>query len=359
MRKETGTQVVKSDNKSISGDLIGDIRSIIKTARHNVAVTVNAGLTLLYWQIGNRIRQDILKEKRADYGEKIISTLSIQLVKEFGNGFSRPNLFRMVRFAEVFPEGEIVVTLSRQLSWSHFVAILPFKDDLQRDFYAEMCRIERWSVRTMRKKIEGMLYERTAISKKPEKLVEKDLAALREEDRLTPDLVFRDPYFLDFLGLKDTYSEKDLETAILREMESFILELGAGFSFVARQKRITVDNEDYYLDLLFYHRKLKRLIAIELKLGKFKAAHKGQMELYLRWLEKYEKEPDEETPLGLILCAGKTSEQIELLQLDKSGIKVAEYMTELPKRELLEQKFHKAVELARKRLEAKLTESNT
>jgi hypothetical protein len=138
-------------------------------------------------------------------------------------------------------------------------------------------------------------------------------------------------------------------------MESFILELGAGFSFVARQKRITVDNEDYYLDLLFFHRKLKRLIAIELKLGKFKAAYKGQMELYLRWLEKYEKEPGEEIPLGLILCAGKTSEQIELLQLDKSGIKVAEYMTELPNRELLEQKLHKAVELARNRLEAKAT----
>ncbi|GAJ20496.1 unnamed protein product, partial [marine sediment metagenome] len=179
------------------------------------------------------------------------------------------------------------------------------------------------------------------------------LAALRGEDRLTPDLVFRDPYFLDFLGLKDTYSEKDLETAILREMESFILELGAGFSFVARQKRITVDNEDYYLDLLFFHRKLKRLIAIELKLGKFKAAYKGQMELYLRWLEKYEKEPGEETPLGLILCAGKASEQIELLQLHNSGIKVAEYMTELPERKLLEQKLHKAVEMARKRLEAR------
>ncbi len=248
---------------------------------------------------------------------------------------------------------EIVVTLSRQLSWSHFVGILPIKDDLQRDFYAEMCRIERWSVRTLRKKIDGMLYERTAISKKPEELVKKELSALRDEDRLTPDLVFRDPYFLDFLGLKDTFSEKDLETAILREMESFILEIGIGFSFVARQKRVTVDNEDYYLDLLFFHRKLKRLIAIELKLGKFKAAYKGQMELYLRWLEKYEKEPGEETPLGLILCAGKTSEQIELLQLNKSGIKVAEYMTELPKRELLEQKLHKAVELARKRLEAK------
>jgi len=355
MRKQTGKQVAKTGNKSISGDLIGDIRSLIETARHNVAVTVNAGLTILYWQIGNRIRQDILKEKRADYGRKIVVTLSRQLTEDYGNNFNEKNLRRMIQFAEIFSDMEIVVTLSRQLSWSHFVAILPLKDDLQRDFYAEMCRIERWSVRTLRKKIDGMLYERTAISKKPEKLVKKELAALREEDTLTPDLVFRDPYFLDFLGLKDTYSEKDLETAILREMESFILELGAGFSFVARQKRITVDNEDYYLDLLFFHRKLKRLIAIELKLGKFKAAYKGQMELYLRWLEKYEKELGEETPLGLILCAGKTSEQIELLQLDKSGIKVAEYMTELPKRELLEQKLHKAVELARKRLEAKPT----
>ena len=355
MKKETGKQVAKTYNKTISGDLIGDIRSLIETARHNIAVTVNTGLTILYWQIGIRIRQDILKEKRAEYGKEIVVTVSRQLVSEFGEGFTDKNLRRMIQFAEAFPDMEIVVTLSRQLSWSHFVGILPIKDDLQRDFYAEMCRMERWSVRTLRKKIDGMLYERTAISKKPEKLIEKDLAALRDEDRLTPDLVFRDPYFLDFLGLKDTFSEKDLETAILREMESFILELGVSFSFVARQKRMVIDDEDYYLDLLFFHRKLKRLIAIELKLGKFKAAHKGQMELYLRWLDKYEREPGEETPLGLILCAGKTSEQIELLQLDKSGIKVAEYMIELPKRELLEQKLHKAVKLARKRLEGKPT----
>ncbi|MEA3436800.1 MAG: PDDEXK nuclease domain-containing protein [Thermodesulfobacteriota bacterium] len=352
MRKKTGTQIIKAGNKVISGDLTTDIRRLIETARRNVALTVNASLTILYWQIGNRIRQDILKEKRADYGKKIVATLSQELTKEYGNGFNYTALTRMVRFAEIFPETQIVATLSQQLSWSHFKEILPLKKPFQRDFYTEMCQIERWSVRTLRKKIDGMLYERTAISKKPDKLIKKDLAALREEDKLTPDLVFRDPYFLNFLGLKDTYSEKDLEAAILREMESFILEIGIGFSFVARQKRITVDNEDYYLDLLFFHRKLKRLIAIELKLGKFKAAHKGQMELYLRWLEKYEKEPGEETPLGLILCAGKTSEQIELLQLNKSGIKVAEYMTELPKRELLERKLHKAVELARKRLEA-------
>ena len=230
-------RITKTDNKPISGDLISDIRRLIETARQNVAVTVNAGLTILYWQIGSRIRQDILKEKRAEYGREIVVTLSRQLVKEFGNGFSRPNLFRMVRFAEVFPERKIVSTLSIQLSWSHFVEIIPLKDDLQRNFYAEMCRIERWSVRTLREKISGMLFERTAISKKPEVLVKQEIAALRYEDKLTPDLVFRVPYFLDFLGLKDSYSEKDLETAILREMESFILELGVGFSFVARQKR--------------------------------------------------------------------------------------------------------------------------
>jgi predicted nuclease of restriction endonuclease-like (RecB) superfamily len=301
MRKQTRKQVAEIDNRLPSGDLIGDIRRLIESARQNVAVTVNAGLTILYWQIGSRIRQDILEEKRAEYGKEIVATLSQELTKEYGNGFSYSALARMVRFAEIFPDTQIVATLSRQLSWSHFKEILPLKKSLQRDFYAEMCRVERWSVRTLRKKIDGMLYERTAISKKPEELVKKELAALREEDRLTPDLVFRDPYFLDFLGLKDTYSEKDFETSILREMESFILELGAGFSFIARQKRIAVDNEDYYLDLLFFHRKLKRLIAIELKLGKFKAAYKGQMELYLRWLEKYEKEPGEETPLGLIL----------------------------------------------------------
>jgi len=280
-------------------------------------------------------------------------TLSRQLSEDYGNNFNEKNFRRMIQFAEVFSDMEIVVTLSRQLSWSHFVAILPLKDGLQRNFYAEMCRIERWSVRTLRKKIDGMLYERTAISKKPENLIEKDIVALREEDRLTPDLVFRDPYFLDFLGLKDTYSEKDLETAILREMEGFILELGAGFSFVARQKRMTIDDEDYYLDLLFFHRKIKRLIAIELKLGKFKAAHKGQMELYLRWLENHEQQPGEKSPLGLILCADKGIEQIELLQLDKGSIRIAAYLTELPPLELLQKKLHDAIIQARTRLELK------
>lgn len=257
----------------------------------------------------------------------------------------------MVRFAEVFPDLKIVHTLCAQLSWSHFRLIIYLEDELQRDFYAEMARIEGWSVRTLQKKIAGMLFERTALSKKPAKLAKQELAALREEDKLTPDLVFRDPYFLDFLGLKDTYSEKDLEAAILRELENFILELGVGFTFIARQKRITVDNEDHHLDLLFYHRRLRRLVAVDLKLGKFQAADKGQMELYLRWLEKYEQQPGEDTPVGLILCAGKSEEQVELLQLSKSGIRVAAYLTELPPRELLRKKLHEAMTMAKAQLE--------
>jgi predicted nuclease of restriction endonuclease-like (RecB) superfamily len=192
-----------------------------------------------------------------------------------------------------------------------------------------------------------------AISKKPEKLIQQEIKALREEDKLSPDLVFRDPYFLDFLGLKDTYSERNLEDAILHELEKFILELGHGFTFVERQKRMIIDGEDFNLDLLFYHRKLKRLIAIDFKLGKFKASYKGQMELYLRWLEKNEMQEGEETPLGLILCAAGNDEQVELLQLHKAGIKVAEFMTELPSKKLLQQKLHKAVELSKKRMEHK------
>jgi len=217
-----------------------------------------------------------------------------------------------------------------------------------------MCRLERWSVRILQAKIQGMLFERTALSKKPEELARKDLTALRDEDCMTPDLVFKSPYFLEFLGLSDTFSEKDLENSILRELERFILELGTDFSFVARQKRISVDSEDYYIDLLFYHRKLRRLVAIDLKLGKFKAADKGQMELYLRWLDKYDRQPGEEQPIGLILCTGSSAGHIELLELEASSIRVAEYLTELPPRKVLEQKLKAAVAIARERLAARV-----
>ena len=331
----------------VSSQLVHDIRDLIASARQQVAQAVNSSLVILYWNIGKRIKTEILEDKRADYGQAIVSTVSRQLINEFGEGFSDKNLRHMIRFVEAFPEQKIVYTLCRQLRWSHFRHIIYLKDDLKQQFYAEMCRVEGWSVRVLRQKIDGMLYERTALSKKPEKLIKKELEVLHQEDTLSADLVFRDPYFLDFLGLKDTYSEKDLEAAILRELEAFLLELGVGFTFVARQKRITIDKEDFYIDLLLYHRKLRRMVAIDLKLKEFKAADKGQMELYLRWLEKYEKQPDEGLPLGLILCAGKSDEQIELLQLSKSGIRVAEYMTELPPRSILERKLHDAIKKAR------------
>jgi predicted nuclease of restriction endonuclease-like (RecB) superfamily len=332
---------------SFPANLLHDLRGLIASARQDVARQVNSTLVLLHWRIGKRIRQDILKEKRADYGAKIVSALGRQLAIEHGQGFSEKNLWRMVQFAEVFPQEQIVATLSRQLGWSHFKEIIPQEERIKRDFYAEMCRIERWSVRTLRKKIQGMLFERTALSKKPKELISRELKALRTQDKLTPDLVFRDPYFLDFLGLKDRYLEKDLEDAIIRELENFILELGIGFTFIARQKRIQVDNDDYYLDLLFYHRGLKRLVAIDLKLGEFHPSYKGQMELYLRWLARHEQKPGEKPPLGLILCAGKKQETIELLELEKSGIRVASYWTRLLPRKLLQHKLHTALIHAR------------
>ena len=331
--------------------LIGDLRQMIDQARESIASTVNSRLTMLYWHLGNRVRKEILKEERAAYGQSIVASVSRQLTLTYGRSFNEKNLRRMIQFAEVFPESEIVVSLIRQLSWTHFIALIPLKDPIKRDFYAEMCRVEKWNVKTLRNKIDSMLFERTALSKKPELVAQAELEALRTEDRLTPDLVFRDPYVLEFLNLNDRYLEKDLEDAIMRELEQFLLELGIGFCFLARQKRIIIDDKDFHLDLLFFHRKLKRLVAIELKLGDFKPDHKGQMELYLRWLDKHERQSGEQAPLGLILCTGKQREQIELLELDQAGIHVAEYLTALPSKEVLQEKLHKAIEHARQRLE--------
>jgi predicted nuclease of restriction endonuclease-like (RecB) superfamily len=332
--------------------LVGDICRMIEAARRAVATTVNAELTLLHWRIGARIRTEVLGAARAAYGEQVVGELAQRLTRAYGRGFSEKSLRRMVQFAEGFPDEQIVATLSRQLTWSHFVLLLPLEQPLARAFYAEMCRVERWSVRALRQQIDGMLYERTALSRKPKKVVEAQLAALREEDRLTPEMLLKDPYVLDFLGVTDRYLERDLEDAILRELEAFILELGSGFTFVARQKRIQIDGEDFYLDLLFYNRKLRRLVAVDLKVGAFKAEYKGQMELYLRWLDRHEREHGEETPLGIILCAGKRREQIELLELHQTGIHVAEYLTVLPPREELARKLHVAAEHARARLGA-------
>lgn len=250
--------VIQSD-----AGLLADLRSMIEQTREDVARTVNSGITLLYWRIGRRIQTEVLKNQRAEYGQEIVQSLSTLLTSEFGRGFGRRNLFNMIRFADVFPDPQIMQALTAQLGWTHFSIIIPLKDELARDFYGEMCRVERWSTRTLAKKIESMLYERTAISKKPEEVAKAELAALRSNDQLTPDLVFRDSYVLDFLGLQDRYLEKDLEDAILRELETFLLELGNGFAFLGRQTLIQIDSDDFYIDLLFYHRRLKRLIAID------------------------------------------------------------------------------------------------
>lgn len=326
--------------------LLGDIRALIEASRQRAASAVNSELTMLYWRIGRCVHTQVLEGKRAEYGEEVLPVLAGQLVKEYGSSFSVKNLRRMVQFAAAFPEEQIVVSLIRQLSWTHFIALIPLKDLRQRDYYAQMASAERWSVRTLRERIDSMLYERTALSRKPDATIARELATLRDAHRMSPSLVMRDPYILDFLGLRDTWQEGDLEAAISREMESFLLELGVGFTFVARQKRIQIDDDDFHLDLLFYNRKLRRLVAVELKIGEFKAAYKGQMELYLRWLDREEREPDEASPLGIILCTGKKFEQIELLELDKSGIHVAEYLTTLPPRAVLVERLQQATRRA-------------
>ena len=342
----TSTDILPTD--AVVGNLMSDLRQIIDEARIHVASTANYELTMMYWHIGERINRDVLGNERAEYGKQIVATVSRQLQNIYGHkGFEERTVRRMMQFAQQFPNWEIVSPLVTKLSWTHFLTVMPIKDSLQREFYLTIAANERWSKRTLQSKIDAMLYERTALASKPEEVVKQELANVRDNKLLSPDVVFKSPYFLEFTGLNGMYSEKDLEDSLVAHLEQFILELGNGFCFAERQKRMIIDGEDFYLDLLFYHRKLHRLIAIDLKLGRFKAQYKGQMELYLRWLEQNEMEPGEETPLGLLLCTEGSEEQIELLQLDKSGIKVAQYMTELPPRDLLVQQIQKSLEAAK------------
>jgi len=319
-----------------------DVQALILATRERMVIQVNSELALLYWDIGERIRREILGGQRAAYGKQVVATLAQRLKVAFGRGFTQDNLSRMIRLAELFPDRQIVGTLSQQLSWSHFVEILPLSDPLQREFYATMCRAQRWSVRGLQEKIRSGLYERTLLSRNTNELVRQELAKLRDEDRWTPDMVFRDPYLLSFLELADIYDERQLEDAILREIESFLLELGEGFTFVARQKRMVIDGEDFKLDLLFFHRKLRRLVAIELKIGKFEPGHKGQMEFYLAWLDQHERESWEEPPVGIILCTRAGPQQMALLQIGRGDIHVAEYVTQNLPPALMRQKLHEA-----------------
>ena len=341
---------MSNDLTQPSDRLFHEIRQLIDTAKQRAAVAINAEITLLYWQVGKRIQTEVLQGQRGEYGKQIIVSLSIQLTQTCGKGWGEKHLRHCLRLAETFPDEQIISALRRQLSWTHIKTLMYFDDPLKRNFYIEICCLEGWSSRQLQERINSMLFERTAISRKPEETIRYDLEQLQQNQQISPDLLLKDPYILDFLDLSDRYLEKDLEDAILREIEKFILELGAGFTFVARQKRLQIDNDDFYIDLLFYNRKLKRLVAIDLKLGNFRAEYKSQMELYLRWLAKYDQENDEQPPLGIILCTGKKQEQIELLELDKSGIHVAEYLTVLPPKELLQAKLQEAIATARRRL---------
>lgn len=339
-------------------DLLTELRQLIDSARRRVAVAVNAELTLLYWHVGERIHREILGGQRAGYGDEVVAALARHLCAEYGRGWSARQLRLCIRFAQAYPEVQIVHTLCAKLSWSHLRLLAALDNSIQRDFYTDLCQLENWSVRQLQERMQSMLFERTAISRQPEETIAHELQVLRQEQVVNPALLLKDPYVLDFLDLNDRYLEKDLEDAILREIEQFLLELGAGFTFVARQKRLQIDNDDFYIDLLLYNRKLKRLVAVELKIGEFKAEYKGQMELYLRWLARHEQENGENSPLGIILCAGKKQEQIELLELDKSSIHVAEYLTVLPPRETLQAKLHDAIERARLRLPNNLEDGN-
>jgi len=330
--------------------LLEDLTQLIEQAQKHIQSQVNSAMIALYWHIGKSIQNDILKNGRAEYGKSIIKSISNDLTLKFGRGYSRSNVNRMVDFYTKFSTVEISATLSHQLSWSHFVELIKLKDDLQREFYLTMTTNEHWSVRQLSERIDSMLFERTSISRKPEETIINDLQILREQKVMSVDLFIKDPMILDFLSLSDHYSERDLESAILAELQKFILEMGNDFAFMARQKRINIGGEDYYIDLLFFHRKLRRLVAIDLKLGKFKPGYKSQMELYLRWLDKYERQPDEKSPIGLLLCTDKQNELIELMELDKANIHVSSYLTELPSKEILREKLLSSIELAKRRL---------
>lgn len=333
--------------------LFSDVCQIIDGTRSRLAVTVNAEVCWLNWRIGKRIKEDVLYNKRAEYGKEIVKQSADKLTLQYGKGWSDRKLLHCIRSAYIFTEDEIVYAVRTQLSWTHLRSLMFIDDELKRKFYLEMTRIERWDTRTLDAKIDSLLYERTALSRKPGKQIQQELQQIQVTNTLTPDAVFRSSYFLDTLGLADTYSERDLEDAILVHLQSFIKEMGNDFAFLDRQKRITIDAVDYRIDLLFFHRGLKRLVAIDLKLGKFKPEHEGQILLYLRYLNKNDRKEGEESPIGLILCSEGNTEHIEYLMLEDGNIKVAQYYTQLPDKKTLSDKLNKAILIAQENYQSK------
>lgn len=329
------------NNSLVNGNLLfARVSEIIENRKASAASYANQQVTLMFWEVGKYINSTVLDGKRAEYEKRIIATLAQQLVEKYGKNFTERNLYRMMLFAERFNDTEILPTLSAKLSWSHFVELLSLKSKEAWLYYANDAALRNYGVRELRRQISRKAFER------------REIANLQlTEQSAVPFNVFKDPYLLDMFELKDNFVEADLEKAILTGLESFILEFGHGFTFIERQKHMIIDGEDIVLDLLFFHRKLKRLVVVELKIGKFKAAYVGQMLLYLKWLDRYERQEGEESPIGIILCTSAEREKIELLELDKSGIAVAEYWTELPPKSLLKEKIKEIFHEAKERLE--------
>jgi predicted nuclease of restriction endonuclease-like (RecB) superfamily len=328
--------------------IFSNVAQIIEKRKHSAASAANGYIVLMFWEIGKYINSVILETSRAEYGKKILSTVSTKLVETYGNAFVEANLYRMKRFATVFADINSIVDFVPFLSWSHFCEIMRIKDQQARLFYAKDAAQRQLGVRDLRQQIARKPFERQEIAN-----------TQFTEDSKVPFNVFKDPYLLDTLGLKENFLETDLENAILLELEKFILEFGNGFAFMERQKRIIIDGDDFKIDLLFFHRDLRRLVVIELKTGKFKPQYKGQMELYLKWLDRYERKEGENAPVGLILCTEASRNQIELLELDKAGIAVAEYWTNLPPKKVLENKIREILLEAKERLERRKLFSNT
>lgn len=338
--------ITPSELQHISTRITDGVGSIIEQSKRTIAVYLNSEVSMTYWKIGKYIAGELDAIGEDKYGAKIVSTVSRLLTERFGTGYQRANIFRMLRMAREFPDEEIVSTLSRQLTWSHFVELSVISDPTKRLFYQQMSILYHWSVRQLRDQEDKMVYERSLIAAKPEDEQVKVLTTVADGD-ITPDVILKSSYVVDFLGLKRDFSEEELEDAVVEQLEKFIMELGQDFAFLERQKKIPVDSIDYKLDLLFYHRRLHRLLAIDLKLGKFKPEYKGQMELYLKYLKKYEMQPGEEDPIGLLLCSEGNTEHIELLMLDEQNIKVAQYLTVLPEKQWFIDKMNRSIAIAR------------
>jgi len=320
--------------------LFSNVSQIIEQRKFNIVSTANNQIVLMFWEIGKYINSAILGMERAEYGKRIVKTLSTQLAQKYGNEYYERNIRWMMQFAEQFPDIEIVYSLGTQLSWTHIRQLLPLKTIEEKLYYAEEVNKGFLGVRDLRHLIARKAFLRRNNA---------NLQLTRQSK--IPFNAFKDPVILDTLGLKDNFLEGDLEQAILRDIENFILEFGVGFTFVARQRRIPIDDDDYKIDLLFYNRDIKRLVAIDLKIGKFKPSYKGQMELYLNWLNQYDRREGEEAPIGLILCTDANRKVAELMELDKSGIAVAEYWTKLPPKEQFESKIQEIMVEAKERIE--------